>query len=95
MSTVTEPRTLKQLAQEALRVQNTSNPIAIAQSYAKAILELRERLSLDKLPSDTDSIKFHCINRLWVDKLHDLAGLTFAEDALDRANAACKELANA
>jgi hypothetical protein len=87
-------RTLKQLAAEAIQVQNACNPLGLTKSFAATTQELRDRLSADGLPSGTDDIKGHPIFRLWASKLHDLASMGLSDtDRYGEAYHACLTLA--
>lgn len=66
-------RTVKELAQEAIDIQNACNPLGLSKGYARALQELRWALEVEGKENDTDAIKLHPINRLWLDKLCDLA----------------------
>lgn len=66
-------RSVKQLAQEALEIQNACNPLGLSKGYAQALSELRCALEVEGKENDTDAIRLHPINRLWLDKLCDLA----------------------
>lgn len=91
----TDPRSLKQLAQEAMDVQNACNPLGVSKSYAKAVQELRSRLELDNLPCDTDSICVHPVNQLWASKLHSLACMGMSHhEPYENAYNECKRLAS-
>jgi hypothetical protein len=62
-------RTLKQLAQDALNVQDASNLMGVVISFNNAMVELRRIY-----PSEgTEFINTHPIAQLWIDKLADLA----------------------
>jgi hypothetical protein len=63
-------RTLRQLAQESLDIQNASNLSGIVHSFSRAIMELREL-------AGTDYSNQHPINTLWADKI---SGLTHVQD---------------
>lgn len=63
-------RTLEQLAKEANDVQDACNLCAVAQSFARAIRDLRHHC-----PSGTDELNRHPITRLWLHKMCDLAGI--------------------
>lgn len=60
-------RTLKELAQESLDIQNASNLSGIVHSFSRAITELRE------VASGSYS-NVHPINLLWADKIAHLTG---------------------
>ena len=58
-------RTIKELAQEALDVQNASNLSGVVLSFAKVIQELKELSVYDRR---------HPIVLAWVDKINSLTG---------------------
>lgn len=62
-------RTLKQLAQEALDVQNACNLTGVLHSFAKAASELRQILNVGN-----DEAANHPIMKLWSDKVASLTG---------------------
>ncbi len=66
--TLTEPtsRTLAQLAQEALDVQDACNLSGVAQGFGRAMVDLRRALN------DGHAIRTHAITVLWLDKLADM-----------------------
>lgn len=84
-------RTLKELAQEVLAVQNASNPIGIANSYGQAMKHLRDALVEAKLPSGSNDVARHPISLLWLCKLTDMAG--YSNDKIVEANTTCEQLA--
>lgn len=86
---------MQTLAQEALFVQGAYNPIALANSYGKTILKLREALQEEGSASDHEAIRKHPVNRLWVSKLHDMAsmGMSDADQYADAYNW-CQEQVN-
>lgn len=89
-------RTIKELAQEAINVQHACNPLGLTKGLARSLQTLRERLEADGLPHDTQAICGHPIFRLWVSKLHDLAGMGLSDDAqFTIAWNACTELIEA
>lgn len=65
--TLEDDRTLQQLAQEALDVQDAVNLMAVARSFSLSILRLRKLLNLG-----TDDLRAHPIVVLWCDKLADM-----------------------
>jgi hypothetical protein len=88
------PKTMKELAAEAINVQNACNPMGLSKGYAEALTNLRALLDEAKEPSDTRAICYHPINKLWASKLHDLAGMGLSDlDRFGEAYAACKKLA--
>ena len=64
-------RTLQQLAQEAMDVQDASNLCGVVQGFARAMLDLTD-LYRDK---GTDFIKSHFITIAWADKVNSLCGI--------------------
>jgi hypothetical protein len=72
-------RTLRELAQEALIVQDACNPLGVTKGYATALSDLREALAAAGLPCDTQSLCSHPVNRLWASKVHDLASMGFSD----------------
>ncbi len=87
------PRTLADLAKEALQVQDAVNPLGLSKSYARAVQELRDRLELDGLPCGTDDIRTHSVNQLWVCKLADLARVMAATEEANDAYYKVRKLA--
>lgn len=63
-------RTLKDLAQEAYRVQGACNLCGVAQSFARAMVDLRRV----EPGLGTDAWNAHPIAVLWADKIAHLAG---------------------
>lgn len=68
-------RTLSELAQQALTIQDACNPLGLTKGYAEALQELTDILRASGSSFDTAAICAHPINRLWASKLHSLAGL--------------------
>ena len=66
--------TLQKLAKEAIAVQDACNPMALAIRYAEVIGELKQVVGYG-----TQAISEHPVNRLWVSKLHDLAGMGLSD----------------
>jgi hypothetical protein len=64
-------RTLSELAQEALDVQNACNLSGVVHGWSRAISDLRKLMPT----ADTEAINRHPINKLWADKVADLAGV--------------------
>jgi hypothetical protein len=62
-------KTIIDLANEALAVQDACNLSGVAQGFARAMLDLRQHTS------GTDETNNHAITILWVDKLASLAGI--------------------
>lgn len=89
-------RTVKELAKEALDIQDGCNPLGLSKGYARALQDLRYALTAEGLESGTDVMRYHPINRLWLDKLCDLAryqrsGTDFSE--FSEAYDGCRRLA--
>lgn len=61
------PRTLEQLAQEAIDIQNACNLRGLSTRYAEVVEELIVHVG--------SVAPVHAIHRLWASKLHDLAGM--------------------
>jgi hypothetical protein len=88
------PRPLKQLAEEALVIQDACNPLGLTKGFAQATQELADALRASNQPSDTRAICRHPVFRLWASKLHDLAGMGLSDtERFGEAYSACKELA--
>lgn len=68
-------RTLRDLAKEALAVQDASNPLGVSRSFGEAMKELPDALLEAHLMADTRSICECPVFRLWASKLHDMAGM--------------------
>lgn len=64
---------LQRLSKQAIEVQDASNPLGVARSYAIMLNELRHALANEGLPNGTEAICNHPINKLWVYKIYDLA----------------------
>jgi hypothetical protein len=77
-------RSLKELALEALAVQDACNLSGVAHSFSRAMRELRDM--------DAEPWNGHPIMILWASKI---ASLTHCEDQVTfaKAYAACRELA--
>lgn len=76
-------KALKELAQEALDVQNACNLCGVAQTFARAMIDLGEHCS------GTDERNTHPITIVWLDKLNSLARIqAFEGSSVDRVNEA-------
>ena len=80
---ITPPRTLRQLAQEALDVQNACNLCGVAQSFARAMIDLHGHC-----PAGTDERNTHPITIAWLDKMNSLAGIQSWSQSDDTIGAA-------
>ena len=67
-------KTMKQLADDAIHVQDACNLIAVANSFASVTKEVRDRLAESGQECGTDAIRNHPIVQLWADKIYDMAG---------------------
>lgn len=66
-------KTVKELAREALAVQDACNLSGVAIAFARVMVDLREALESQNERADTSSLRFHPITTVWVDKLASLA----------------------
>lgn len=78
---------LHTLAQEALDVQNACNLCAVAQGFARAMLDL------GNYTSGTDERNKHPIALLWADKIASLTGTQTFNGAASDAYGNCLQLA--
>lgn len=81
-------KTWLQLAQEAYRVQDACNLMGVAHSFARVVLDVRDRLEADGLPADTTSIATHHVSVLWADKIAHLTATQSLSDTSGRVTAA-------
>lgn len=82
-------KTIKQLAQEALDVQNACNLCGVAQAFARAMIDLGEHTK------GTDERNQHPITRVWLDKLNSLAGIQEYNSEVTKAFSICHDLSKA
>jgi hypothetical protein len=83
------PRTIKELAQEAINVQDACNLSGVVNGFARSIADLREHVK------GSDALASHPISRLWADKIASLTGTqSIGHDAVMRAYTDCHELIN-
>ena len=68
-----DSRTIAQLAQESLDVQDACNLSGVVLSFGRSILRLR-RLLEALGPLSTDQVNQHPICQLWADKIAHLSG---------------------
>ncbi len=84
-------KTLQQLADDALQVQNACNLQAVIKGMDRMITDLKE---IHHNQLDTIGIRHHPIVRMWASKVHDLADMGLSDmDAYGRAYAWCQEQA--
>ena len=90
-------KTMKELALQAIEVQNTCNLSGVAASFAEAILDLKYALVDMNVAGGlvgTEQINTHPIAQLWASKIHDLARMGLSDlDRYGEAYKACQELA--
>ena len=84
-------RTMAQLAEEAIQVQDACNLTAVVKGMDRAIASLRE-LGV----TGTDEIREHFVTRLWAAKVADLCGYILFDvgcfsDAYNRCQAVVEE----
>ena len=87
MKQVDEKR-IKELAQEALDLQNACNLCGLAQTFAKRMIELIAM-------GDTDETNRHFIVTLWLDKFNSLNGIQFDTNKITMAFDKAYELTKA
>lgn len=86
-----KPKSLQELARDAIACQDACNILGLARSFGLEVLpDLRAALT----PSGNAAVQNHPITRLWVSKLHDLAGMGISNlDRFAEAMQACEQLA--
>jgi hypothetical protein len=67
---------MQQLAQQAIDVQDACNLLGVVNSYAGALLNLRDCLAAEGIRG-SDELANHPVNRLWADKIKSMAGFRF------------------
>lgn len=83
-------KTIKELAQDALDVQNACNLCGVAQSFARAMVDL------GKYTNGTTERNRHPIAILWADKIANLTGTQeFGNDRVMEAYDSCYAIVNA
>lgn len=74
-------KTLKELAQRTLAVQDASNLSGVVISWGTFIVELREALTqLWGRTPDTESVNSHAFNVMWADKVSSLTGMQSGDE---------------
>ena len=68
-------KTLQQLAQDALDVQNASNLSGVVHSFSKAMTDLREVQPFAR----TKDLNTHPIAQMWASKVHELSGMGLSD----------------
>ena len=91
--TIKPERTLKELAQEALDVQDACNLSGVVHGWSRSMSRLYEILREQKEFSGTDQVNHHPINQLWASKVQDLAGMGLSDyEAFSKAYMEVKQL---
>ncbi len=72
---MSELQQLRKIAQTAMGVQDACNLTAVANGFARELMQLRGCLKELGLPDDTDAIRAHPVVRLWAYKIALLAGV--------------------
>ena len=72
-------KTVKQLADDAIHVQDACNLIAVANSFANVTKEVRDRLAESGQESGTDAIRNHPIVQLWASKIIEMCGMGYPD----------------
>ncbi len=81
-----QTKTLVELCQDAINIQNASNIQGLATSFPKVLKDLSNY---------TDDIRNHPVTQLWTSKLHHLANMTTLENyGYVKALEQCQEIAN-
>ncbi len=80
-------RTLKELAVEALQIQNACNGIALANGFARAMKELNAHVK------GSDELITHPITKLWIDKFASLANVQSFDIDLSKEHDLVEKLA--
>lgn len=82
---VMKVRTWKELAQEALQVQNASNLSGVSRTFAQVVAEVRYRLDSEG-KGGNPNLHSHPIIQVWVDKLASLTGTQGSWNAVPTYN---------
>lgn len=69
-----DTRSMRDLANEAIRVQDACNLSGVVLSFGKTILRLRALLR-EKGTDSTEDVNTHPISKAWASKIHDLTQL--------------------
>lgn len=89
--TRTDTRTLQQLADEAIAVQDACNLSGVVHGFSRAITRLRELIGSEP-DFSTDKLNHHPICIMWADKIADLSGQR-SMSACSAAQDTCYKLA--
>ena len=83
-------RSLKELAKEAIEVQDACNLSGVIHAWDRAVVELRQLIP----NQDTDFYNTHPINQMYASKVHDLTQMGLSDyDSFAGAYHDCKNLA--
>jgi hypothetical protein len=81
-------KSLQELAREAILIQDACNLSGLVHDFPDVLNTLRE------IYPTSQSIAYHPIVKLWVSKIHDLAGMGLSDqDRYSDAYKACREMA--
>ena len=83
------PRSIQELAKEAIEVQNACNLSGVVLSWSQAILDLRANLP----DAGTATINHHPINVMWASKVQSLTGVFCEQDMFSKAYLEVQQLA--
>ena len=84
-------RTMKELAQESMDIQNASNLSGLAHSFSRLITNLRFHLEKEK-DFSTEVLNQHAIVRIYLDKMNSLAGIQGYDSNIFTAYDECEKL---
>lgn len=83
-------KTVADLAQEALDIQNACNLSGVIHAWNRSISDLRRLFPA----ASTDWINQHPVNKMFASKVHDLTRMGLSDmDAYDKAHEECTALA--
>lgn len=85
-------RTLKELANETIDIQNACNLQGVVYGMSKVLANLRQVITETTGECSTLTLNEHPITKAWIDKLRDLAGI-YNNDDYSKAFAEVKKLA--
>ena len=72
-------KTLKQLAQDSIDVQNASNLLGVSKAFNLMLLDLKHYFP------DHNDLYNHAITRVWVDKITSLSNIQFDSGNVSQA----------
>lgn len=84
-------KTMQQLAQEAIDIQDACNAGGLVHGWSRSMSDLQDHL---RNGAGTRDVNEHPITKLWASKLHDLARMGLSDmDEYSAAYEQCKKLA--